>query len=208
MPEFDEVITTGERMREIIPPCTGLAEHKDIDHIDDMCRRFIEMAPFLLIASQGADGRLDVSPKGDPAGFVEVLDQNTLAIPDRPGNNRLDTLENVLANPELSLIFFIPGKSDTLRISGKGKVVRDAALGKRLSINGRAPELILIVTVTQAFTHCTKCMVRSGLWRPDTWPDLAAAPTHAEIVMAHAKPAMTSSEIEQIIEDDRQNNLY
>ena len=208
MPEFDEVIASSDRLREIIPPCTGLAEHKDIDHIDEVCRRFIAMSPFLLIATRGADGKLDISPKGDPAGFVEVLDHKTLAIPDRPGNNRLDTLENVLANPEVSLIFLIPGKGDTLRISGNGRVVRDAALGQRLAINGRAPELILVVDVNQAFTHCTKCMVRSGLWRSESWPDLSEAPSHAEIVIAHAKPEMTNLEVEALIEDDRQNNLY
>ena len=208
MPDFDEVITTRERLREIVPPCTGLAEHKDIDHIDDVCRRFIEMSPFVLIATRGADGKLDVSPKGDPAGFVEVLDNHRLAIPDRPGNNRLDTLENVLSHPELSLIFFIPGKGDTLRISGNGRVVRDATLAKRCAINGRAPELVLVVDVTQAFTHCTKCMVRSGLWRADTWPDLKSAPTHAEIVIAHAQPDLTQNEVEDLIENDRRNNLY
>ena len=208
MAKFDEVITTSERMRDFDPRDLGLAEHKDIDHIDDVCRRFIEMSPFLLIATRGADGMLDVSPKGDPAGFVAVLDEHTLAIPDRPGNNRLDTLENVLVHPELSLIFFIPGKGDTLRVSGNGRVVRDDALAKRLAIKGRAPKLILVVDVKQAFTHCTKCMVRSGLWRTDTWPDLTTAPTHAEIVIAHAKPKMTNREVEDLIEDDRRRNLY
>ncbi|NNE80732.1 MAG: pyridoxamine 5'-phosphate oxidase family protein [Silicimonas sp.] len=208
MSDFDEVITTRERMREIIPPCTGLAEHKDIDHIDDACRRFIELSPFVLIATRGADKKLDVSPKGDPAGFVKVLDRNRLAIPDRPGNNRLDTLENVLVHPELSLIFLIPGKGDTLRISGNGKVVRDADLARRLAVNGHAPELILVVDVKQAFTHCTKCMVRSGLWRSEAWPDPKSAPSHAEIVIAHAKPDMTTVEVEDLIENDRRNNLY
>ena len=208
MSVFDEVITNRERLRQIIPPCEGLAKHKDIDHIDDVCRRFIEMSPFVLIATRGADGRLDVSPKGDPEGFVKVLDRNRLAIPDRPGNNRLDTLENVLTHPELSLIFMIPGKGDTLRISGDGQVVRDAALAQDLAVNGRAPELLLVVDVKQAFTHCTKCMVRSGLWRPDTWPDLKAAPTHADIVIAHADPDMTRVEVEDLIESDRRNNLY
>ena len=208
MPDFDEVITTRERMREIIPPCTGLAEQKDIDHIDDVCRRFIEMSPFVLIATRGGDGKLDVSPKGDPAGFVQVLDRNTLAIPDRPGNNRLDTLENVLEHPELSLIFLIPGKGDTLRVSGDGKVVRDTALAERLAVNGRTPELILVVDVKQAFTHCTKCMVRSSLWRSETWPDPKTAPTHAEIVIAHAQPDLTTDEVEDLIENDRRNNLY
>ena len=208
MGQFDEVITTSERMRDFVPRDLGLAEHKDIDHIDEVCRRFIAISPFLLIATRGGDGMLDVSPKGDPAGFVEVLDAHRLAIPDRPGNNRLDTLENVLSHPELSLIFFIPGKGDTLRVSGNGRVVRDAALAQRLAVNGREPKLILVVDVKQAFTHCTKCMVRSGLWRPDTWPDLAGAPSHAEIVIAHAQPDMTDRDVEDLIDNDRRHNLY
>src|SRR5262245_51334095 len=131
------------------------ARDKVIDHIDDICRRFITACPFVIVASRGADGRMDLSPKGDPPGFVAILDDKTLAIPDRPGNHRLDTFENLLANPEMGLFFLIPGKGDTLRVSGKGNIVRDGSLQDHLAINGKVPHLVLVVSVEEAFMHCS-----------------------------------------------------
>ncbi len=208
MNRFDEEIQSVEQLRQVIPRETGIAGYKDIDHVDDVCRRYIDLSPFVLIATRGPDGLLDISPKGDPAGFVHVLDEKTLAIPDRPGNNRLDTFENVIANPEVALIFLIPGKGDTLRVSGTAKVVRDAELAKQLAHNGREPALILIVNVEEAFTHCTKCVVRSGLWKPDRWPDLTDAPKLAEAVMAHAQPDISQDGVQEIIDDSIKNKLY
>src|SRR5262245_949747 len=118
---FREIITTRERLREVKGPPARRSAVKDIDKIDDICRRFIAACPFVVVATRGEDGKLSLSPKGDPAGFVTVLDEKTLAIPDRLGNGRLDTFENLLANPEIGLFFLIPGNGDTLRISGKGR---------------------------------------------------------------------------------------
>ena len=117
--QFEEVIATRERLRELSKQPSQRASNKIIDHIDEICRRFIAACPFVIVASRGADGRIELSPKGDPPGFVAVLDDKTLAIPDRPGNHRLDTFENLLAHPEVGLIFVIPGNGDTLRVSGK-----------------------------------------------------------------------------------------
>jgi len=153
------------------------------------------------LTSRGTDGRLDVLPKGDPAGFVQVLDEKTLAIPDRPGNNRLDTFENVLADPQIGLIFLIPGNGDTLRISGRARLVRDRALQARLAVNGKEPQLILVVAVEQAFMHCPKCIVRSRFWSPEHWPDRATIPTLAEAIMAHARPAESASDVRAFIEE-------
>jgi predicted pyridoxine 5'-phosphate oxidase superfamily flavin-nucleotide-binding protein len=114
MRRFDEVIESPQRLRALIREASERARNKVIDHVDQICRRFIAASPFVLVASRGADARLDVSPKGDPPGFVQVLDEKTLAIPDRPGNNRVDTFENVLADPHIGLIFLIPGNADTL----------------------------------------------------------------------------------------------
>ena len=205
---FEEVVTTRDRLRELIKPPIDLVRNKAIDRIDDVCRRFIAAAPFVMIATRGADGRLDVSPKGDPAGFVVVLDERTLAIPDRLGNNRLDTLENVLVHPEVGLIFVIPGHNDTLRVNGKGRIVRDADLQRRLAVNGKTPNLVLVVTVEEAFMHCSKCMIRSRLWRQDEWPDRSSVATLAEAMIAHAAPKETVREMEAIIDDDRENRLY
>src|SRR5882757_2790341 len=156
---FEEVITTRGRLREVNRLPGHLVSNKAIDHIDDICRRFIAASPFILVASRGHGNRLDLSPKGDPAGFVAVLDDKTLAIPDRLGNNRLDTFENLLAYPEIGLFFIIPGNNDTLRVSGKGRMVRDDGLQSRLAVNGKAPNLVLVVSVEEAFMHCPKCMV-------------------------------------------------
>jgi uncharacterized protein len=202
-----ETIATHERLRELSKQPSSRAHNKVIDHIDEICRRFIAACPFVLVASRGADGRIDVSPKGDPPGFVAVLDEKTLAIPDRPGNHRLDTFENLLTHPEVGLLFLIPGNGDTLRVSGKGKIVRDTPLQAKLAVNGKAPNLVLIVTVEEAFMHCPKCVVRSGLWVPERWPDRSRVPTLAEAIVTHAKPAETVDDVQAII-DDSNARLY
>ena len=199
--QFEEVIRTRERLRELSGEPSQRASNKVIDHVDDICRRFIAASPFLLVASRGADGRLDLSPKGDPPGFVVVLDDKTLAIPDRPGNHRLDTFENLLTCPDVAVIFLIPGHGDTLRVSGKASVVRDRALQARLAINGRAPNLVLVVTVEEAFMHCSKCVARSKLWNPELWPDRLNVPSLAEAIVAHAKPSETLAEVQAFIEN-------
>jgi PPOX class probable FMN-dependent enzyme len=205
---FEEVVTTHERLRELNKHPSHLVNHKEIDHLDDICRRFIAASPFVIISSRGADGKLDMSPKGDPAGFVSVLDEKTLAIPDRLGNNRLDTFENLLACSEIGLIFIIPGNGDTLRVSGKGQVVRDTALQERLAVKGKTPNLVLVVTVEEAFMHCPKCMIRSGLWKPDQWPDRSGVPTLAEAMIAHGTLSESMAEIETVIDNSNTKRLY
>jgi uncharacterized protein len=204
---FEEEIATRQRLRELSKQPSTRANNKIIDHIDDICGRFIAACPFVIVASRGADGRLDLSPKGDPPGFVAVLDEKTLAIPDRPGNHRLDTFDNLLTNPDIGLLFLIPGNGDTLRVSGKGKVVRDSALQVRLAVDGKTPGLVLVVTVEQAFMHCQKCIVRSRLWAPEEWPDRSNVPTLAEAIMAHAKPAESHAEVRAFI-DAHNAHLY
>jgi uncharacterized protein len=197
---YEEVVASPARLRELYKQPSDRGRNKIIDRIDDICRRFIAASPFLVVGSRGADGRLDVSPKGDPAGFVAVLDDRTLAIPDRPGNNRLDTFENVLVHSEIALLFLIPGHGDTLRVSGRGKIVRDRKLQDRFAVAGKAPATVLIITVEQAFMHCPKCIVRSRLWQPQDWPDRSAAPSLAEAIVAHAAPPETPAEVRAIID--------
>lgn len=202
-----EVITSASRLRELYQQPTHRGRNKVIDHIDDVCRRFIDACPFAVLASMGADGRLDVSPKGDPAGFVAVLDAKTLAVPDRPGNNRLDTYENLLANPAVGLLFMIPGHGDTLRVSGTARIVRDMVLQRRFAIDGRLPTTVLLLAVEQAFMHCPKSMIRSGLWNPSRWPDRGDVPFLAEAIVAHARPHESADEVKAIV--DRANeHLY
>ena len=168
--------SSDEELRAVVgePPSHSVA--KVVTAIDRIARTFIENAPFAFVASVGEDGRLDVSPRGDPAGFVKVLDEHTLAVPDRPGNRRLDTFHNVLRNPNVGIIFLIPGVTHTLRVSGKAIIVRDDFLRDTMKMNGKAPDHVLVVGVERVFGHCPKCMIRSGLWRPDTWgePDSRA----------------------------------
>ena len=205
---FEEVIISRERLRELNKHPSHFVRNKEIDHLDDICRRFIAASPFVVIASRGPDGRLDVSPKGDPAGFVKVLDDKTLAIPDRLGNNRLDTFENLLSCPDVGLIFIIPGNGDTLRVSGKGQIVRDSALQDSLAINGKPPNLAMVITVQEAFLHCPKCIIRSRLWKPDQWPDLSDVPTLAEAMIAHGSLSESMTEVEAVIENSNTKRLY
>ena len=205
---FAEVVTTHKRMRELNRLPSHRVINKAIDHIDAICRRFIAACPFVVVASRGADGRLDLSPKGDPAGFVAVLDEKTLAIPDRLGNNRLDTFENLLTHPEVGLFFVVPGNGDTLRVSGRGQIVRDDALQAKLAVNDKVPNLVLVVAVEEAFMHCAKCMVRSKLWKHDEWLDRTNVPTLAEAMMAHGALSETPTEMQSIIDNDGATRLY
>jgi len=198
---FDEVIATRERLREVSKVPSFRARNKVINHIDDICRRFIAACPFVIVASRGADGQIDVSPKGDPAGFVSVLDEKTLAIPDRPGNNRLDTFENLLVHPEIGLIFMIPGHGDTLRISGTGKIVRDGSLQARSAVDSKQPNLVLVITIAEVFLHCPKCVFRSKLWSPEHWPSRSSLPSLAHAIVVHAKSGEAVADVQAIIDD-------
>jgi len=206
--EFEEIITSRERLREIVKEPSPKVSHKAIDHVDGICAQFIAASPFVIVATRGRENRLDVSPKGDPAGFVEILDPKTLAIPDRLGNNRVDSFENLLVHPEVGLIFMIPGVGDTLRVSGKARIVRDAALQKRMAVNGKLPNLVLVVTVEEAFMHCAKSIVRSNLWIKRGWPDTRDVPSLAEAMVAHGALAETIPEMQEIIDNDGRQRLY
>lgn len=205
---FDEVITTRTRLREILDETDPTSGNKASDRINDVARRFIEAAPFVVIATIGKDNLIDVSPKGDPAGFVEVLDDHTLVIPDRLGNHRLDTFENLMTNDAVGLIFVVPGNTETLRVSGKGRVILDQAIQERHAVNGKRPVLALVVDVEEAFMHCSKSFVRARMWKPDLWPDRTNVPTLAEWVKAVVQPDHTVAELQEIHDDDARTRLY
>ena len=205
---FDDVITTEAELRAVIGEPSHRVRGKVVPHLDEHCRAFIARSPFLLIASGDGAGHLDVSPKGDPPGFVQVLDDHTLAVPDRPGNRRVDTFLNLLERPEVGLIFLIPGTRETLRVSGTAAIVRDARLRERMAVDGRVPDLTLVVMVERALFHCPKCMIRSKLWQPDAWPDTSDLATLGEIMVAHGKLAETVEEMQAIIDRDGRERLY
>lgn len=205
---FSDVVTSEEELREVLGEPSPRAGAKVISVVDDFAARFIAASPFVLLATADADGAMDISPKGDPAGFVKVLDEKTIAIPDRLGNRRLDSFRNILANPDVGLIFLIPGVSHTLRIGGKAIIVRDRALRESMAINGKVPDHAVVVAVERVLSHCPKCMVRSHLWKPEGWPDADQVPTLAEILVEHAKLADTVGDIQAVIDTDSAERLY
>lgn len=206
-PELREILTTGDEVEAILGKANPRAVGKVINRLDDICIAFIARSPLVIVASCDAAGRMDVSPKGDPAGFVSVLDRHTLAIPERPANRRADTFRNVMQNPRVGLIFIVPGKGETLRVSGTARLVRDLWLRERMSVADRVPELALVVTVEEAFMHCTKCMVRSRIWQPDSW-NAGGLASLAEAVIAHARLDMPLAEGEALAENDIRTRLY
>jgi len=183
-------------------------DNKVIDHIDELSGRFIAASSLAILSSSRQDGILDMTPRGDPAGFVKVLNKKLIAIPDRPGNNRMDTFENLFENQNVGAIFVIPGHRDTLRISGKGAVVRDAGLGAQLAVNGRPAELILLVHIERVLCHCPKAFIRGKVWQPDDWPDTSNVPSLAEMMKVHGAMPETLDEIEDGVREDRETNLY
>jgi PPOX class probable FMN-dependent enzyme len=162
----------------------------------------------VLIASSDVNGDVDVSPKGDPPGFVQVLDDRTLAIPDRPGNRRADTFRNILQNPKVGLFFLIPGKQETLRVSGTAMIVRDGWLRERMAIQGKRPDFAIVVTVEEAFMHCAKCIIRSKFWEMEQWPDVAELPSLARIMIDHGKLSDSVEEMQALIDESYRERLY
>ena len=161
---FDEVIRTESELRKIVGPANRWFTSKILTRLDRRCQEFITASPFVVIGSTDPLGMVDLSPKGDRAGFVRCLDGATLAIPDRRGNGRVDTFHNVLHNSGVGLIFFVPGLRETLRVAGRALLVRDQAIRGAMTEGGRMPELAMIVNVERAFFHCGKCITRSKLW--------------------------------------------
>ena len=203
-------IDSVEALRALYGTPGERAIAKEQAKLDQHTRAFIAHAPFLVMGTAGADGRCDVSPKGDAPGFVQVLDDHRLAIPDRLGNNRLDGLTNVLENAHVALLFFIPGREDTLRVNGRASISRDEALLQRLAMNGKLPQTVLVVDVEQAFMHCTRAFKRAGLWDQDRWPDASSVPSMQRMIwdLLPQKPAGTTVEDYERESNERQKILY
>jgi PPOX class probable FMN-dependent enzyme len=205
MSAFKQVIQNEAELREILGYAGNAATNKVLSEIDEICRAFIEKSPFLLLGSSGVNGSMDVSPKGDPAGFVQVMDSKTLLIPDRVGNRRGDTLSNILQNPNIGLLFLVPGRSDTLRVNGTAQIVRDDEIRERFIMQGKTPIFVIAVTVKEVFFHCTKCMVRSGLWSSEAPDDLLS---FGAALVQHAKLQITVEEADAEMKSEEENELY
>jgi PPOX class probable FMN-dependent enzyme len=205
---FSDLITTEAQLRSLLGTPLARSVSKSIPALDEHCRAFISRSPFMLIASAAADGSMDISPKGDPAGFVQVLDDHTLAIPDRPGNRRADTFRNLLQSPQVGLLFLVPGHQESLRVNGTARLVRDAWLRERMAVQGKLPDLALVVTVQEAFIHCAKCIIRSKLWKPGDWPEQDDLPTIARVLIDHARLNADEAALQSSIEDAYREKLY
>lgn len=180
-PEF--VISDEQSLRGLFEAQTPLAAQKCQRSLDQYAQAFIRRSPFLCIGTQDMQGKADVSPRGDPVGFVRILDQHTLAIPDRPGNNRLDSLVNILANPSVDLLFIIPGFDDTLRVNGEASLVKDPEMLRSMSVEGRVPKLAIVIRVREVFLHCAKAFRRSHLWNPEHFQDRREMPSLSKMIL-------------------------
>jgi PPOX class probable FMN-dependent enzyme len=201
-------VKSAEELKSILGEDFPSQVAKIIDHIDEHCRAWIERSPFVTIASCNRKGQMDVSPKGDPAGFVKVLDERTLAIPDRIGNHRGDTFLNVLENPRVALMFVIPKRREVVRVAGSAEVVMDEDLLESMKVNGHVPDLALLVRVEEAFFHCGKSMIRSRMWQPDRWGSIEGLPTYAQALKDHGNLPDPIEDLEASMAYNESDRLY
>ena len=199
-PQF--TIADEQALRSLFEPTHDLAIVKCQDHLDPHAQAFIQRSPFVCIGTQNADGKADVSPRGDPVGFVRILDTRTIAIPDRPGNNRLDSLVNILASPSIGLLFIIPGFDDTLRVNGRASLVTDPDLLETMTVNGRAPKLAIVVSVGEVFIHCAKAFRRARMWDPSQFQDRSEMPSLVKIILDQTTGAPENEDEMRKLDDD------
>jgi PPOX class probable FMN-dependent enzyme len=200
-------ISSEAELRELLGDPMPRAVSKERARLHERDREWLAASPFCLVATSGADGTCDVSPKGDPPGFTLVLDDTTLALPERPGNRRADGFRNILANPHVGLIYLVPGRKETLRINGRARLVRDAPFFGQMIVKGHRPQLAVIVEIEQIFFHCMKAFMRSKLWQPDTWqPD--ALMSHAQMVKSVQPCEESLEELESYYGPQYETRIY
>lgn len=197
-------ITTTAELRRLYGEPSQIVLDKEIDRLDRHCRTLLSLASYYVIASRGADGYCDATPRGDAVGALHIADDRTLVLPDWPGNRRLDTLTNLLADPAIGLLFVIPGLRETLRINGAAEVRDDEDLRAVFETNGKRPATVIVVHVRQAYIQCGKASIRAGLWDPSTWPDRSAIPPITDVLRDHARlkeDVLTAEDLEGAYRD-------
>ena len=200
-------VTSEEELRELVGSPLARTVSKDRTALHDLDKQWLAESPFCLVSTADAAGKCDASPKGDPAGFTHVLDDTTIAIPERPGNRRADGFTNVLTNPHVGLIYMIPGRGDTLRVNGRARIVRDAPFFDEVIVKGHRPAVALVVEIEQIFHHCAKAFLRSGLWKPETWsPD--TLPRRARIAKVVERSEADIEELDRYYGPEYANRLY
>ena len=199
---FKDIVSSKQELRALYGEPNERAVLKCKSALDEHSRAFIAAAPFILLATSNAAGQCDVSPKGDKPGFVLVLDDTHLVIPDRPGNNRTDGLTNILENPHVGLIFLVPGRGDTLRVNGRAAIVRDEEILSRTAMHGKLPKVGIGVEVEEAYLHCPKAFLRSSLWDTSTWADAQKLPSFAQMLWDQVPNArLGATSVEQYTSD-------
>lgn len=201
-------LKTEADIRGIYKQPSGGAVGKDIGQIDAHFANFIALSPFLCIGTVSENGLCDVSPRGGEPGFVHVMDDRRLAIPDRPGNNRLDSIGNMARNPGVGLLFFVPGFEDTLRVNGVASISTDEALMQRFLQDGKAPRSVVVIDVKEAYLHCVKAIKRAGLWTQESQVDRATFPTAGEIYRDQLRLEVPAESINTSLDADARENLY
>jgi PPOX class probable FMN-dependent enzyme len=205
---FRRVLSSEQDLRQLIGVPSEIAVAKQVRSLDHQCRAFIAHSPYVLVGTSDNAGRCDVSPKGDAPGFVLVLDDTHLAIPDRPGNKRLDGMRNILANPRVGLLFLVPGRVETLRVNGRAWLTTDDDVLDRLTAREKRPQIAIGMEVDEVFMHCGKSSLRADLWEPERWPDVSGLASAACMLLEHARPKdMSLEQMERRIEDGL-NHLY
>jgi PPOX class probable FMN-dependent enzyme len=202
-----DAITDPDALRAHYGDVSLLAANKTLPRLDRHCRNFIAMSPFLVLATADGAGGVDASPRGDAPGFVHVIDDTTLLLPDRPGNRRVDSFRNILAHPGVGLLFFVPGIDETVRVNGTARVITDADLLAQVPAQGKIPATGLHITIDEVFFHCAKALMRSKLWDPDTRIDRATFPTLGKII-AEQTSMISGEEADARVADGYRNNLY
>jgi len=206
---FGSTIESERDLREMVGTPGDLAVRKQLPHLDKHCQAFIARSPFVLIGTVGANGAGDVSPRGDAPGFVLILDEKTLAIPERPGNRRVDTLRNIVQTSTVGLLFLIPNVEETLRVNGRACLTRDPEVLERTAAQGKQPLLAIGVEVEECFLQCAKVLKRSKLWDTSTWPDRATLPTLAQMLHDQIQPVgATVEDLEAQVRESYAKRLY
>lgn len=207
----EDLISTEEALRLLVPEPSARALSKQSDRLDKISQEFVEKSPFMLLATSDCEGRTDVTPRGDPAGFVKVVDETTLLIPERIGNNRLDSLSNLLKHPSVGLLFLIPGVGHTLRVNGSARILKDKTLLASMAHREKPPVVVIEVSIEEVFSHCPKALIRSGLWDPSLFVDPATVPSLGKMVAQVVDASLGEEAIkkyDEFLDKDVADRLY
>jgi hypothetical protein len=202
------VIDSHEQLRDLVGEASGNAKRKKITVIEQHARTIIEHSPLVLLATSAVDGTCDVSPRGDPAGSVLILDEHTLVLAERPGNRLADSLTNLIDNPRAGLLFVVPGMNESLRVNGRVTLVSDAPFFERLVVRGKRPQLAIMLHVEDLYLHCAKAFLRSSLWDPATWPERADIPTMGRMMKDQLALAASAEELDADLDNSSATKLY